>query len=92
MGDLQEDAGAVAGLWVAASGATMGKAAEHFERLLDDGATLLALDVRHEPDAARVVLHLWVVETASLQSLRHDSPGTSAGSARPSERGVERWP
>ena len=53
---LEEDAGAVPGVRLTPARAAMLQVDEHLQRLLHDGVRLLALDVRDEPDAARVVL------------------------------------
>src|SRR5213594_3503824 len=55
VGDLQENAGAVAGVRLAATGAAVQEVDQHEEALADDRVGLAALDVDHEADAARVV-------------------------------------
>src|SRR5262249_53000665 len=64
VGDLDEDAGAVAGQPVAAAGAAVLEVPEHREPFLDDVARCLALDVDDEADAAGVALGPGVVEVA----------------------------
>ena len=56
VGNLDQDAGAVAHQLVGADGAAMVEVLEDLQALLDDRVALLALDVRHEADAAGVVL------------------------------------
>jgi hypothetical protein len=59
---LHEDAGAVAGVDLAAAGAAMVEVLEDLDALLDDGVRFLALDVHDEADAAGVMLELRVIE------------------------------
>src|SRR5262249_46959002 len=66
VGNLDQDAGAVAGERIAAAGAAMGEVLQHGERLLDDVVGALALDVHHEADAAGVAFGPRV-----QKSLRH---------------------
>ena len=66
VGDLDEDAGAVAGVDLGARGAPVVEVAERVERVVDDLAALLALDVGDERHAARVVLEARVVEPEGL--------------------------
>ena len=54
MGNLEEDAGAVAGLGVAAASAAMLEALEYFNTRRDQAVAALATDVAHEADAAGV--------------------------------------
>ena len=63
VGQLDQDAGAVALQRIGAGRAAMGEVAEDRERLRDDRMRLLALDVGDEPEAAGVVLVGGVVET-----------------------------
>ena len=66
VGNLNEDAGAVAGLRVAARGAAMGEVDEHLEALADDFVALFAPDVRDQPHAAGVVLIPWMIKALRL--------------------------
>ena len=59
---LQQHAGAVARVHLAAAGAAVQQVDRHFERLPDELVRPLALDVHDEPDAARVVLEARVVQ------------------------------
>lgn len=63
MRDLNQDAGAISGLWIAAAGAAVGQIHEHLDALLDNVVAFLAANVGHEPNAAGVVLVRRVVET-----------------------------
>ena len=63
VGNLDQDAGAVAGERIGADRAAMGEVAQDLQTLLDDRVAFLALDVRDEADAAGVVLVGGVVET-----------------------------
>ena len=60
---LDEDAGAVAGVDLAAARAAVLQVHQDLQRLLHDGVRLAALDVDDEADAAGVVLVHGVVET-----------------------------
>jgi hypothetical protein len=62
MRHLQQDAGAVAGVDLAAAGAAMVEVLQDLDALLDDGVRFLALDVHDEADAAGVMLELRVIE------------------------------
>ena len=62
VGHLDENAGAVAGVILAAAGAAVAQIDEDRERIADDGVGFAALDVDHEADAAGVVLMLRVVK------------------------------
>ena len=53
---LDQDAGAVAGIRLAAAGAAMQQVDEDLQAARDDAVRPSAGDVDHEPDAARVVL------------------------------------
>ena len=59
---LQEDAGAVAGVLLAAAGAAVLEVQQDLDRLLDDLVRLAALEVDDEADAAGVVLVARIVE------------------------------
>ena len=54
--DLQQHAGAVAGVGLGAAGAPVVEAAEHLDGVLDDAVAAPALDVGYEADPAGVVL------------------------------------
>ncbi len=62
MGDLDEDAAAVAALRVGAHGAAMVHVLEDGEALLDDGVRLAVLHVGDETDAAGILLAGGIVE------------------------------
>ena len=61
--NLDQDAGAVAGLRVAAAGAAVGQVDKNLDSLADNVVALMAADAGDEPDAARVVLVRGIVET-----------------------------
>ena len=62
VGNLDEDAGAVAGFGVAAGGAAMGEVDEDLEALADDLVALFAADVRDQSHAAGIVLIARMIE------------------------------
>ena len=62
VGDLEEDAGAVARVRVRALGAAVLEVLERVERLLDDGMARLTPQLGHERDATAIVLVGGVVE------------------------------
>ena len=64
VGDLDQDARAVAHQLVGADGAAMVEVLEDLQALRDDRMRALALDVRHEADAAGIVLVRCVVQPA----------------------------
>ncbi len=76
---LDEDACAVAGIGFATASAAVVQVQQHLHCLLDDGMGLLALDVHHEADPARVVLELRIVQALLARSscpgeMRHRIP------------------
>ena len=73
VGDLDENAGAVAEELVGAGGAAVIEVEQDLQTLLDDRVASGALDVGNETDAARVVLVGRIVETLSLGQ-RHVTP------------------
>src|SRR5690606_19622213 len=75
--DLDQQPGAVGQLRVPAHRAAVGEVAQHRESLLDDAVRLLALDVRHEADAAGVVLADRVVQPLSAGTVRQVHGGTA---------------
>ena len=80
---LDQDAGAVAGVDLAAARTAMQQVDEHLERLPDDGVRAHAFDVDDEADATGVVLVARIVE-----ALR----GRAAGIAIHKEELVIRYP
>ncbi len=62
MGHLQQDAGAVTRVDLAAAGAAMVEVLEDLDALFDDGVRFATLDVHDEADAAGVMLELRVIE------------------------------
>ena len=62
MRHLDQHAGAVAGVGLAAAGAAMIEVAQHLQPCCEDRVGLAALDVDDEADAAGVVLERRVVE------------------------------
>jgi len=65
--DLAKDAGAIAGFGVTPGGRPVAEAVQNLERLLDDLARLVALNVRDESDTAGVALHRRLVEAPSIR-------------------------
>ena len=65
--NLDEDAGAVAGLRVAAGGAAMGEVDEHLKALADDLVAFFAADVRDQSHAAGIVLIARMIEALRLR-------------------------
>src|SRR5262249_5328116 len=82
VGDLDEDAGTVAGQRIASAGTPVGEIAHHRERLLDDLVRALALHVHDEPDAAGVAFGAGIEEPRGLADRPHGSSLLSAGRAR----------
>jgi hypothetical protein len=60
--DLEQDAGAVACIFLAATRAAVIQIFQDRQRLLDDLAGFIALDIDDEADAARVVLESGIIE------------------------------
>ena len=87
VGQLDQDAGAVAHQLVGAHRAAMVEVLEDLQALRDDGVALLALDVGHEADAAGVVLVGGRIQAVFLQmgdlgSRRHGrAPGKAVAGA-----------
>jgi hypothetical protein len=73
---LQEDAGAVAGVRLAAAGAAVLEIDQDFERARDDRVRSAAGYVNDEADTARVVLERRIIEAGPLR--RIDSVSTDA--------------
>jgi hypothetical protein len=61
VGNLHEDAGAVAGERVGADGAAMGQVLQDLETLLDDFVARPGLQGGDEADTAGIVLSFWIV-------------------------------
>ena len=59
---LDQNAGAVAGIGLATAGAAVVQVQQHLQGLLNDGVGLPALDVDHEAHAAGLVLELRIVQ------------------------------
>ena len=91
VGDLQQDPGAVTGVGIGALGAAMLEVLQRVERLLDHGMTRLSPQLRHEGDAARVVLVGGIVEAHGLwgdEAILHIRiPGSGGLRGGPSYRG-----
>jgi hypothetical protein len=62
VGDLDEDAGAIAGFGVAAAGSAMGKIDEDLDAFSDDVVGFVAFNAGDEADAASIVLVAGVVK------------------------------
>ena len=71
VGNLDQDAGAVAGFRIAAAGAAMRQVEQNLNSLADDVVALMAADAGDKPDAASVVLVRRVVETLRRQEASH---------------------
>jgi hypothetical protein len=69
VGDLDQDAGAVAHQLVGADRAAVIQVLEDLQPLLDDAVRLLALDMGDEADTAGVVLAARVVQAEALRSV-----------------------
>jgi hypothetical protein len=65
IGNLDEDAGAVTGVGLAAARAAVQQVDQHLQPLLDDAVRAPSLDVDDEADTARVVLVTRIVQTMS---------------------------
>ena len=78
MGDLDEDAGPVAGVLLGAHRPAVLEVAEHLERLLHDVVRGPSLQVDHEAEAAGVLLVLGIVEAlpGGVAGLAHLVPVT----------------
>ena len=74
VGDLGEDARAVAGVGLGAGGAAVLKVAQNRERLLDQRVARLAGEGGHEADATGVVLVAGVVHTLRSRASIHEGP------------------
>src|SRR6185503_17989767 len=66
IGNLDEDAGAVAGVRLAAAGPAVEQVDQDPQALLDDAVRAPSLDVDDEADAARVVLVARIVEAGGV--------------------------
>ncbi len=66
--NLNQDAGAVAGLRVAARRSAMGEVDEHLKALADDLVAFFAADVRDEAHAAGIVFIARMIEALRLRS------------------------
>ena len=62
LGDLQQDAGPVAGRLIGAGRPAVHHIGQHLPTMLDNRMVALARDIHHRPDATRVVFELRVVE------------------------------
>jgi len=62
VGNLDEDAGAVAGFGIAATGSTVGQVEEDLDTFSDDVVGFVAFNAGDEADTAGVVLVAGVVE------------------------------
>ncbi len=68
VGNLNEDAGAVARLRVATRRAAMGEVDENLEALADDLVALFAADAGDQAHAAGIVFIPWMIEALRLRS------------------------
>jgi hypothetical protein len=62
MWDLNQNAGTVAGLRIAAAGATMREVQQDLDSLADNFVTLVAVDAGYKADAASIVLVRRIIE------------------------------
>jgi hypothetical protein len=62
MGRLNENAGAVAGISLTTAGTAVIEVEQDLEGLLNDRMRLATFDVNHEPDPARLMFELRVVQ------------------------------
>ena len=67
--NLDQDAGAVAGLRVAARSAAMGQVDQNLDALADDLVAFFAADAGDQAHAAGIVLIAWMVETLWLRKV-----------------------
>ena len=65
MRNLEENAGAVAGLGIASAGTSVRQVEQHLDSLTDDVVTFVAAHVGHKSDATGVMLLRRMVETLS---------------------------
>jgi hypothetical protein len=63
LGQLNQDAGAVAGQRIGAHGAAMRQVVQNLDALGDDVVAFAVFDMRNEPDAACIVLMRRIVQT-----------------------------
>ncbi len=63
---LQQNAGAIAGQWIATTGATMGEIHENLQALTHDLVALFAVHVDDEAHAASIVLEGRIVQAFTL--------------------------
>src|SRR5690606_40671311 len=73
VGDLEQDAGAIARQGVAAAGAAVHQIEQNVYPLLDDIVGRLSLDVGDEADAAGVAFEPRIIETVDRKSTRLNS-------------------
>ena len=59
--NLNQNAGAVAGLGIATAGPAVGEVNENLNSLLDDVVALVAADAGHESHTACIVLERWII-------------------------------
>jgi hypothetical protein len=69
MGDLNQNAGAVARLGITARRSAMGELNENLKPLADDVVALFALDAGHQAHAACIVFIAWMVEALRERKL-----------------------
>jgi predicted phosphoribosyltransferase len=67
MGDLNQQAGAIARLCIASTRTTVRQIYEDFDTLQDDVVAFLAANARHKAEAARIVLIGRIVEGMSAR-------------------------
>lgn len=86
VGNLDQDAGAVAHQLVGAHGAAVIQVFQDLQALLDDGVALAALDMGHEADATGVVLVVRVIQALGAgRPIRLASMGVAATGRQESE-------
>jgi hypothetical protein len=75
IGQLNQDASAVAHELVCAHGTPVIEVFKNLQTLLDDGMAFFALDVGHKADATGVMFGRWIVQTVLLQVVFFGSRG-----------------
>ena len=65
MGNLDQNAGAIAGLRIAAAGASVRQIDQNLNALEDDVVRFVPGNIGHKTDAAGIVLLPWVIEALS---------------------------
>ena len=75
--DAREDAGAIARFGIGTGGASVGQPAEQLDPFLHDQMRGRPDQIRHEPDAARIVLARGIVQAGLRGLARHGRPNVA---------------